>query len=112
MRRSLFVFVVTIVAACGKTPRGHVDFDAPPPAEACSGLACLIVDCTHMGGTPTSISGTVYAPNGTLALYGATVYIPQLDPGPLPAGPQCDRCNPSDLPGGSVARATSDEAGH
>ena len=73
----------------------------------------MIVDCTHQGGTPTSISGTVYAPNGTLALYGATVYIPVLDPGPLPAGPQCDRCDPSgELPGGFFAKATSDEAGH
>ena len=57
--------------------------------------------------------GTVYAPNGTLALYGATVYIPRLDPGPLPAGPQCDRCDASgELPGGAIARAISDEAGH
>jgi hypothetical protein len=73
----------------------------------------LIVDCSQQGGTPTSISGTVYAPNGTLALYGATVYIPELDPGPLPDGPQCDRCDPSaELPGGYVARATSDESGH
>lgn len=73
----------------------------------------MIVDCSHQGGTPTSISGTVFAPNGTLALYGANVYIPRLDPGPLPDGPQCDRCDPSgELPGGSVARAVSDEAGH
>jgi hypothetical protein len=71
----------------------------------------LIVDCSHQGGTPTSISGTVYAPNGTLALYGANVYIPRLDPGPLPDGPQCDRCN-GELPGGAISRAISDEAGH
>ena len=32
---------------------------------------------------------------------------------PLPAGPQCDRCDPSgELPGGFFARATSDESGH
>ena len=110
MRTSLLALL--LAAACGGGSRPHGDFDGGAGGEACTGIECLIVDCSHQGGTPTSISGTVFAPNGTLALYGATVYIPQLDPGPLPAGPQCDRCNPSDLPGGSVARATSDEAGH
>jgi hypothetical protein len=113
MRTSLLVFVVSVATACGKTPRGQTDFDAPPPGESCTGLHCLVVDCSQQGGTPTSISGTVFAPNETLALYGATVYIPELDPGPLPEGPQCDRCDPSaGLPGGAVASAISDEAGH
>jgi hypothetical protein len=112
MRTSL-ALIVSFAAACGSGSRPHGDFDSQPPGEACVGIECLIVDCSHEGGNPTSISGTVFAPNGTLALYGATVYIPRLDPGPLPAGPQCDRCDPSgELPGGAIARTTSDEAGH
>jgi hypothetical protein len=112
MRTSL-ALLVSFAAACGSGSRPHGDFDGHPPGEACVGIECLIVDCSTQGGTPTSLSGTIYAPNGTLALYGATVYIPRLDPGPLPAGPQCDRCDPSgELPGGAIARTTSDEAGH
>jgi hypothetical protein len=53
----------------------------------------------------------VYAPNGTLALYNATVYIPSTDPGPLPDGAQCGQCVDA-LPGNPVTRTVSDESGH
>jgi len=112
--RTLLALSISFAAACGSGSRPHGDFDANPPKEACVGIECNIVDCSHTAsGTPTSISGTVFAPNGTLALYGAQVYIPRLDPGPLPTGLQCDRCDPNgELPGGAIARGTSDEAGH
>ena len=42
------------------------DGDGPPPG--CVGLECQVVNCAKKGLPPTSISGTVYAPNGTLAL--------------------------------------------
>ncbi len=58
----------------------------------------------------TSISGTVYAPNGVLPLYGITVYIPNAPLPALPEGAQCSRCN-DDLPGQPLARATTDEMG-
>jgi hypothetical protein len=53
----------------------------------------------------------VYAPNGTLPLYGVTVYVPASDPGPLADGVQCGNCAVS-LPGGSFAVTTTDESGH
>jgi hypothetical protein len=53
----------------------------------------------------------VYAPNGTLPLYGVNVYIPASDPGPLVDGAVCDRCA-NGLPGGSWVSTTTDEAGH
>lgn len=59
----------------------------------------------------TTVSGTVYAPNGTLPLYGVTVYVPVTDPGPLAAGVQCDRCA-DDVPGGAYSITITDEAGH
>jgi len=53
----------------------------------------------------------VFAPNGTLPLYGVTVYVTSADPGPLPAGAQCSKCS-DDLPGNPLVRATTDETGH
>lgn len=66
--------------------------------------------CAEQGLPPTTITGTVFAPNGTLPLYGAEVYIPVSDPGPVPIGVQCARCA-DPLPGGAVARALSDAKG-
>jgi hypothetical protein len=64
-----------------------------------------------MGMPDTTISGVVYAPNGTLPLYGVTVYVPNSDPGPLPDGAQCSRCG-DQLPGSPIVQTTTDEAGH
>jgi hypothetical protein len=80
-------------------------------ADACEGLGCEIVNCDARGMPSTSVSGTVYAPNGTLPLYGVTVYVPIRTPGALPAGVQCDRCA-NELPGGAWAQTQTDEAGH
>jgi hypothetical protein len=63
-----------------------------------------------MGQPDTTIKGTVYAPNGTLPLYGITVYVPNAPVGAMPDGAQCSRCN-EDLPGNPLVRATTDENG-
>jgi hypothetical protein len=107
------VLVVGSLGAAGVTlggcqPEGRGDAaDAP----GCEGLRCSIVDCSARGLPPTTVSGTVFAPNRTLPLFGVTVYVPAADPGPLTAGVQCGSCGNA-LAGGSYAQAMSDEAGH
>jgi hypothetical protein len=79
--------------------------------NTCTGLECQVVDCAKMGMPPTSLSGTVFAPNGTLPLFGINVYTPSIDPGPLPAGAVCSRCG-DNLPGGPITMTSTDEAGN
>jgi len=79
--------------------------------DQCVGLECNIVDCTKQGKPDTTVTGTVYAPNGTLPLYGITVYVPNEALPAMPDGAQCSRCNDT-LPGAPITRATTDEAGH
>ncbi len=112
MRSTLAACVLTLsLAACGSTKGGGGDTDGGNgKPDACVGLQCQIVDCSPTGQPPTSLSGTVFAPNGTLPLYGITVYIPLGDPGPVSDTLACDRCS-STLPGGAVAQATSGEDG-
>src|SRR6185369_10514001 len=43
-------------------------------------------------GTETTVSGTVYAPNGTLPLYNVIVYVPNSTPEPFKKGVTCDKC--------------------
>jgi hypothetical protein len=109
MRISLALSVV-VLFACGGPERDHtVDADTGGPTN-CTGLECQIVQCEKMGKPPTTISGTVFAPNGTLALYGANVYVPFVDPGPFEDTLTCGKCE-EQLPGGAVAGAISDTAG-
>ncbi len=104
---------VAVLAACG-SHHGKSNLDAGADAylvDACVGLACFQYDCAPKGLPPTSVSGTVYAPNGTLPLYGVNVYVPATDPGPLPSGLTCSRCSDG-LQGGALASTTTDEMGH
>nr|HEX4314978.1 hypothetical protein [Kofleriaceae bacterium] len=110
------LFAILLAAGCGHHHLDQIDAGSgsapPPPDAACTaGLACFQVDCAPKNLPPTSLSGTVYAPNGTLPLYGVNVYVPAADPGPLTTGVTCDKCSDA-LPGGSLTSATTDEAGH
>jgi len=78
--------------------------------DECEGIECNISDCAKMGMPETTISGTVYAPNGTLPLYGITVYIPNQPLPPFPDGAQCARCS-DDLPGQPLTQTTSGDDG-
>jgi hypothetical protein len=63
------------------------------------------------GGQTTSVSGTVYAPNGTLPLPNALVYVPDGPIASLPAGVTCDPCG-SVLGATPLAQTVSDASGH
>lgn len=102
---SLFVAAI----GCGGKSDDTGDDDDTGP-DACVGLECQVVDCAAMGQPNTSISGTVFAPNGTLPLNGVTVYVNRDPLPPFNEGVQCDRCNPT-LPGSAVAQTISDATG-
>jgi hypothetical protein len=97
--------------ACRHTDPGSEPDAGLPPDAACDGLACKIANCSSKGLPSTSVSGTVYAPNGTLPLYGVSVYVAASDPGPMVEGVTCGNCAAS-LPGGAVTQALTDENGH
>jgi hypothetical protein len=108
---SLMAALFTVgVAACGSNDGngnpdgGNGDGGGLLP---CEGIGCKIVQCPNNG--TTSISGTVFAPNGTLPIYNATVYVPLREVGPLPTGASCDRC--SNLLGEPLVRTTTNEKG-
>ena len=110
--RAWVVAVLLVAGACGKPHVGNggdggVDSNT---ADACTSLQCQQVDCASKGLPPTTITGTVYAPNGTLPLYGVNVYVPFSDPGELSNELKCDRCT-DEVPGGAITLKTTDEAG-
>ena len=76
--------------------------------STCENLECDQVECP--GGGTTSLSGVVYAPNGTLPLYNVTVYIPNAPIGAFPDALTCDQCN--DRPQGNpLVYTATDTAG-
>jgi hypothetical protein len=115
--RACVVIAAVLAASMGLSCGHHrqpENIDAPGSAgpDACSDpLLCNLVACAQKSLPPTTITGTVYAPNGTLPLFGVNVYVPDTDPGPMPSGLVCDRCSDG-LPGNPVAITQTDEAGH
>jgi hypothetical protein len=80
--------------------------DAPPP---CTGIACQVKNCGSGG--DTTVSGIVYAPNGTLPLYDVQVFIPNTPLAPFTQGVQCDQCG-AQVSGSPITTALSDPTGH
>jgi hypothetical protein len=118
---TLLLFVFAFVT-CGPRPREAVVDDAPegpapapfdasvdaPPTVVCQGRECDRVTCED--GRETTISGTVFAPNGTLPVSGAVVYVPNGEVPPIADGARCETCA-SWLPERPAAITTSSTDG-
>jgi hypothetical protein len=74
----------------------------------CQGLECQQVECG--GNVTTTLTGTVTAPNGTLPLYNAIVFVPNAPLDPLSDGLSCDRCG--SVSGKPIVSALTDVNGH
>ena len=74
----------------------------------CQGLQCQQKTCS--GGADTTVTGTVFAPNGKLPLYNAIVYVPNTKPEALTKGATCDKCGA--VTGNPVVSAISDSSGN
>ena len=78
--------------------------------DECVGLECNIVDCNAQGKVATTISGKVFAPNGTLPLFGVTVYVPNGTVDPFVEGATCARCD-DEIPGAPLGTVFTNENG-
>ncbi len=76
---------------------------APP----CTGLKCQQVTCSS---GKTTLSGTVFAPNGTLPLYNVIVYVPNAPLDPIPSGATCDSCG-AQVSGSPIVTALTNAEG-
>jgi hypothetical protein len=106
------LFVALLACGTKRNGNGKDSGSGSGMPDACVGAQCAVVNCAAMNMSPTTITGTVYAPNGTLPLYGINVYAPSMDPGPMPTGLQCNQCSDV-LPGIPVGHAVqTDEMGN
>jgi hypothetical protein len=84
--------VALLVAACSSSSsRGGFD-EAPVPTTADAGGTPQLGDNADHRSVSVSFSGTVLAPNGSLPLSNALVYVTQQAPDPIPVGAYCDEC--------------------
>jgi hypothetical protein len=73
-----------VASQCGSNVDGGGD------GATCTGLCLQQQPCD--GGTPTTLTGTVYAPNGVEPVPGAIVYVPNCPVQPFTANVACDVC--------------------
>jgi hypothetical protein len=113
--RELFAGLIALaLIACGGNhgdddDGGGDDGPGMDGPAGCVGLECQVVDCAKQGQAPTALTGTVYAPNGTLPLYGVNVYVPRDKPAAFTEGAQCSRCG--ELSGAPIVSAQTDDKG-
>jgi hypothetical protein len=99
--------VVGIYTACATNTRKD-GFDQAPkdPQGEQQNNGPQLGDGTRKSGVAVSLSGTVYAPNGTLVMANTLVYVTSEKPAPIPEGAYCDEC--VTLAPGSFALSASD----
>ncbi len=99
------------VMDCGTCSAGQSCGGGGKPSQCgstgptCAGLCLQQTTCTAPA--TTSISGTVYAPNGTDPLPNVLVYVPNAAVQAFPAGVTCDNCNTSLVSGAPLVTATT-----
>jgi len=76
----------------------------------CVGLQCNITNCSSKSMPPTTLTGTVFAPNGTMPLFGVNVLVANAPPGGFAAGAHCTTCA-DDLPADVITSTITDEMG-
>jgi predicted small lipoprotein YifL len=103
--------MLSTLSACGSSRTGG--FEAPPPAKEDTsdsggggGGEPSLGEAKPVPMIPVSISGTVYAPNGTLPMANTLVYVTSKEPEPIPQGVYCDQC--VTLAAGTFAMSASD----
>ncbi len=96
-----------LIASCGTCPFGQIcggggtaSVCGPVPDGGVADAGQVPCD----GGITTTLTGTVYAPNGTEPLYNAIVYVPSTAVLPFTAGVSCNQCG-ADITGTPVAKA-------
>lgn len=85
---SLAVGIVAI-AACSGSKAGS-DFQGTPDAGGLG--AGKLGDDGGLSGLTSTLTGTVFAPEGTIPIAGALVYFTNDEPAPIPDGTYCDKC--------------------
>jgi hypothetical protein len=100
------------VLDCGECADGSVCGSAGTPNlcpfDPCEGLECDVEKCATGS---TTLSGTVFAPEGTLPLYNVLVYVPNAELEPIAEGASCVQCDA--VPSGKPITSTlTDTQGH
>ncbi len=101
----------TVADAASECTGPFCDYQGPCPPVTCGGGLCLKQICCD-GAPATSISGVVHAPNGTLPIAGAVVYVPNWSLVPLSHGATCSSCGGATLFGDPLVAAVTDAQGH
>lgn len=109
---AVLLLLCPLVACGGDGGDDGGDDSGKPPPECVDGTDfCTDKKCIQDGLPLTTLTGRVFAPNGTLPLYGVNVYVPSKKPGAFPEGAQCSRCSDA-LLGEPIAVTESDANGN
>jgi hypothetical protein len=102
---SLLAFLF-VVAACGSAREVGFDKNETKPPPESTNNPPVLGDGKSRPTVSVTLSGTVHAPNGKLAMANTLVYVTPEEPKPIPEGAYCDEC--VTLPPGSFAMSASD----